>query len=40
VGGVGREVEEVDLVEPAEQHEVDRRVGAVAVEKEETITTV
>ena len=37
MGGVGREVEKVDLVKPAEQHEVDSCMGAVAVEKEETI---
>ena len=37
MGGVSREVEEVDLVDLAEPHKVDRCIGAVAVKKEESI---
>jgi hypothetical protein len=40
VGAVSREVEEVDLVDLAEPHKVDRCVGAVAVKKEEAIAAV
>ena len=40
MGGVSGKVEEVDLVDLAEPHKVDRYMGAVAVEKEEAIAAV